>query len=113
MEEREIFLVRGNCLTIRVPEELDHHNAEKIRAGADLILEKQRINQVVFDFQDTVFMDSSGIGVIMGRYRSMGCMGGKVSAVHMGERVERIFRMSGLYKLIPVNREAVWKHKGE
>ena len=108
-----MFLIRGNCLTIRVPEELDHHNAERIRAGADEVLEKQRISQVVFDFQDTVFMDSSGIGVIMGRYRNMGLLGGKVSAVHVGERIDRIFRLSGLYKLIPVNREAAWNHRGE
>lgn len=113
MEERGIFQIRGNCLTILVPEELDHHNAEKIREGADRLLEKNRINQVVFDFRDTVFMDSSGIGVIMGRYRNMGRMGGKVRAVHVGNRIDRIFRMSGLYKLIPVTREAAWNHKGE
>ena len=72
---------------------------------------KQQLKQVIFDFQETVFMDSSGIGVIMGRYRNMGCLGGKVSAVHVGERIHRIFRLSGLYKLIPVNREAIWSHK--
>ena len=110
---RELFEVRGNSLVIHVPEELDHHNAEPIRQGADQILEKQQLKQVIFDFQETVFMDSSGIGVIMGRYRNMDCLGGKVSAVHVGERIDRIFRLSGLYKLIPVNREAIWSHKGE
>ena len=67
----ELLEVKGNILIIYVPEELDHHCAEKIRIESDRILTKQNIRQIVFDFRRTVFMDSSGIGVIMGRYRNI------------------------------------------
>ncbi|HIT91175.1 MAG TPA: STAS domain-containing protein, partial [Candidatus Merdenecus merdavium] len=73
-----LFKVRGTSLTIFVPQELDHHNAEMIRTGADRIIESQNIRGVIFDFAETQFMDSSGIGVIMGRYKNLRFMGGKV-----------------------------------
>ena len=72
---RELFEVRGNSLVIHVPEELNHHNAEPIRQGADQILEKQQLKQVIFDFQETVFMDSSGIGVNHGALPEHGLSG--------------------------------------
>lgn len=98
----ELFQVKGSILTIRIPEELDHHSAEKIREGSERILEGQRIREVIFDFGDTRFMDSSGIGMIMGRYRSMNQMGGSVRAVHVKERVAKILQLSGIYKVIPI-----------
>ena len=76
--------VTGNMLKIRAPEELDHHSAEHIRRESDEILARNNIRQIVFDFQKTVFMDSSGIGVIMGRYRNIRLTGGTVKAVHVG-----------------------------
>ena len=64
----ELLEVKGSTLTVYVPEELDHHYAEQIRVESDRILARQNIRQIVFDFRRTAFMDSSGIGVIMGRY---------------------------------------------
>ena len=63
------YEVQENCLTIFLPKELDHHNAEEIRRKSDRLIEKHHIKCVIFDFGETQFMDSSGIGVIMGRYR--------------------------------------------
>ena len=63
------YQVQENCLTIFLPKEVDHHNAEEIRKSADSVIEKNHIKYVIFDFKDTEFMDSSGIGAIMGRYR--------------------------------------------
>ena len=63
------YQVEENCLTIFLPSEVDHHNAEKIRRKSDRLIEKHHIKCVIFDFGETNFMDSSGIGVIMGRYR--------------------------------------------
>ena len=80
--------VEENCLTIFLPGELDHHNAEEIRKGADKLIEENHIKCVIFDFQETNFMDSSGIGVIMGRYKMVYLLGGEVWAVHANERMK-------------------------
>ena len=58
-----------NYLCIKMPKELDHHGASDIRKLADELIIDDRVKNIVFDFEDTVFMDSSGIGLIIGRYR--------------------------------------------
>lgn len=97
-----LFKVRGTSLTIFVPQELDHHNAEMIRTGADRIIESQNIRGVIFDFAETQFMDSSGIGVIMGRYKNLRFMGGKVIAINVSDRIHRILTLSGIYKIVDI-----------
>ncbi len=95
----------GTTLMIQVPEELDHHAAEEIRTEADFLLKTQEIRRLVFDFSHTVFCDSSGIGMLMGRYKIMHALGGQVQAVHVSENVGRILRMSGVTKLILVEED--------
>ena len=90
----EDFQIIDNCLMVRMPEEVDHHRASYICEGADRLL--------VFDFEDTRFMDSSGIGIIMGRYRKISCFGGHVYAIHADRQIQRIFRMSGLHKIVEI-----------
>ncbi len=98
----QYFDVKGTTLFVRLPSEIDHHNAEELRKGADKILQKKLIRLVAFDFEQTVFMDSSGIGMIMGRYKMMRFMGGTVIAVHVNERMQRIMKLSGICKLIDI-----------
>lgn len=99
------YQVQENCLTIFLPNELDHHNAEKIRRKADRMIEKHHIKCVIFDFQETNFMDSSGIGVIMGRHRIVKLLGGEVWAVNANERMKKILLMSGVTKIIQIYEE--------
>ena len=66
------------------------------------IMEKGCLVGYVFDFTETEFMDSSGIGVIIGRCKNLGYSGGDVSACHLNERVDKIFTVSGLKKIIQV-----------
>ena len=94
------FKVSGGELRIFLPKEVDHHNAEDIRRKADRILETGAVSRVVFDFSETDFMDSSGIGVIMGRYKRICFMGGTLEVLHTNKRMDRILRMAGIYKLI-------------
>ena len=96
----ERFEVNGRTMVIRLGEDLDHHNAVYIREMADGFIEKYPINRVIFDFSGVEFMDSSGIGVIMGRYKQMSYVGGMVCVCGIGKNVDRIFQMSGLYKLV-------------
>ena len=99
------YQVEENCLTIFLPGELDHHNAEEIRKGSDKLIEENPIKCVIFDFQETNFMDSSGIGVIMGRYKLVYLLGGEVWAVHANERMKKILTMSGVTKIIQMYEE--------
>lgn len=96
---------KGTLLIIRVPEELDHHTAEEVRTQADHLLTTEQIQKLVFDFSRTVFCDSSGIGMLMGRYKIMKALGGEIQAVHVSENVHRILQMSGVTRLIPIKRD--------
>jgi stage II sporulation protein AA (anti-sigma F factor antagonist) len=87
-------------LVVNVSEELDHHNAEIIRDKIDKLIVKNNIKCVIFDFSNTNFMDSSGIGVIMGRYKNIKNMGGNVVVTNINKRMDRIFKISGLYRII-------------
>lgn len=99
------YQVQENCLTIFLPHEIDHHNADEIRKKADQLIEKNHIKCVIFDFAQTNFMDSSGIGVIMGRYKMIYLLGGEVWAVHANERMKKILTMSGVTKIIQIYEE--------
>lgn len=99
------YQVQENCLTIFLPKEVDHHNAEEIRKNADLMIEKNHIKYVIFDFGSTEFMDSSGIGAIMGRYRIIRLVGGEVWAVHTNARIKKILTMSGMTKIMQIYEE--------
>ena len=99
------YLVEENCLTIYLPQEVDHHYAEEIKKEADRLIERKHIKYVIFDFKHTDFMDSSGIGVIMGRYRQIQLLGGEVCAVHANERMKTILNMPGVTKSIQPYQE--------
>ena len=91
-----------NCLMVRLPEEVDHYRAAYICENADKLILQKEVQHVVFDFEETRFMDSSGIGIIMGRYRKIACFGGKVYVIHVDRQIQRILNMSGLNKVVEV-----------
>lgn len=99
------YEVQENCLTIYLPGDLDHHNAEEIRKEADRLIERGHIRYVIFDFKETDFCDSSGIGVIMGRYKKVCMFGGEVWAAHANERIKKILKMSGATKIMQIYEE--------
>lgn len=98
----ENFQVIDNCLMVKLPEEVDHYQAGYICQEADRYLLQDNVCHVVFDFEDTVFMDSSGIGIIMGRYKKIACLGGKVYAINVGKQIRRILDLSGMSSLVEV-----------
>lgn len=99
------YQVQENCLTIFLPNEVDHHNAQEIQKVSDQLIQNNHIKCVIFDFLDTNFMDSSGIGVIMGRYKMIYLLGGEVWAVHTNERIKKILTMSGVTKIVQIYEE--------
>lgn len=98
----EEYKVIDHYLMIRLPEEIDHNSCKNISRRADHMLLDSEVSHVVFDFSDTKFMDSSGIGVLVGRYRKISCFGGKVYVIHADSRILRILRMSGLEKIVEI-----------
>lgn len=98
----ENFQVIDNCLMVKLPEEVDHYQAGYICQEADQFLLRSDVCHVVFDFEDTVFMDSSGIGIIMGRYKKISPLGGRVYAINVGRQVKRILDVSGMSRLVEV-----------
>lgn len=82
--------------------ELDHHITNEVRDEIDDILMSKSVKNIIFDFKNIKFMDSSGIGVIIGRYKKVSNEGGKVSVVNVNARVKKIFNLSGMNKIIDI-----------
>lgn len=95
----------GSTLILHISEELDHHMAVQVSKTVDTQIEKGNLRILIFDFTGMTFMDSSGIGMVMGRYRKMNFLGGKTYVTGIGEGVDRIFTMSGLYRIVPKYEE--------
>lgn len=83
--------------------ELDHHIANEVREEIDYIIQEKQVKNIVFDFKNMNFMDSSGIGVVIGRYKRIFSEGGKVAVINMNSRVKKIFDLSGMNKIIQVH----------
>ena len=88
-----------NALFIFLEGDIDHHSAKSIRESIDREIEKIRPNLLVLDFKKVNFMDSSGIGLIMGRYKLVKTLKGSLKIINTSQRIERIIKLSGLYNL--------------
>ena len=91
---------RKDTLTVRLTGELDHRAASGIRRELDALIAQTGAKKLVFDLKGLDFMDSSGIGLVIGRYKLMCQRGGSVAVRKPGARVDQIFRMAGLYQLV-------------
>lgn len=101
----KIVQKKGDILKVKIPAEVDHCFADEVREEVDRRLQTEDIRILEFDFQDTEFMDSSGIGLLMGRYKLMRALGGEVRIIHAGERIRKILVLSGIHKIIPIEKE--------
>lgn len=90
----------GDLLKINLKGELDHHMAEVVKSKIELQIEKTGRRKILFDFKQVTFMDSSGVGMIIGRHKKLKNVGGKIGVVNLSERVKRIFEMSGLFNIV-------------
>ena len=91
---------RGPRRFVRLSGELDHHSAEQTRIMLDTLLKDVTVRELVLDLSDMSFMDSAGLGVILGRFRKLSMRGGKLIVKGMNTSVDRIFQMSGLYAIV-------------
>lgn len=96
---------KKDVLLVRLTGELDQCSASGIRRDLDQMLLDPRVRHLVIDLKDMPFMDSSGLGVILGRYRMMRERGGTVSLMHLSPQVKRVYDLSGMARIIPVVEE--------
>jgi stage II sporulation protein AA (anti-sigma F factor antagonist) len=89
-------------VTVVIGGELDHCSAPQIRRQLDDLLMDERVVHVVLDLENLTFMDSSGIGVLLGRLRVLNARGGSLSVKGMRPPVEKLFRLSGLDRVIGI-----------
>lgn len=94
------YKIEKESLFVPMPREVDHHVAKSISREIDFLIDSWHVRNVVFDFAETEFMDSSVIGVMIGRTKTMKLYRGEVYAIHMCDRAKRIFEKSGMERII-------------
>lgn len=90
--------------------DIDHHNAFAIREEIDEVINRSSPTALRLDFAGVTFMDSSGIGLVMGRYRLVNSYGGSMEVVNLSERMYKVMQMSGLQKLVRLAKREEMKN---
>lgn len=85
-----------NIATALLEGDIDHHTAKPMRETIDSFVERMHPKLLELDFSKIQFMDSSGIGLIMGRYRLMKQLNGSVKLINVPDRIEKVIKLSGL-----------------
>ncbi len=96
------YKMLGTSLVIAPETEIDHHATKTLRVEIDEQILKTTPEKIIFDFSRTSFMDSSGLGLVLGRYRKAKEAGVEVEIVNPGEKIYRILKMAGIDKFITV-----------
>lgn len=100
-----IYAVKKNVLVVRLSGELDHHEAELLRSEWKDMIYKNSIKHVILNLQSVTFMDSSGLGVVLGRYKEVLQLGGEMVVCSVTPPIERLFEMSGLFKIVRLEKD--------
>ena len=96
------FYEEDKLLVFTITEEIDDCSVQKIRRIADYEIERYMPKRIVFDFDCVTFMDSAGIGMVLGRYKMMKMLGGSVEMINVSPMLKKIFEMSGITKICPI-----------
>jgi stage II sporulation protein AA (anti-sigma F factor antagonist) len=89
-------------LIVRLKGELDHHTAEAVKQRMEAAIEQGQLKHIILSLKDLNFMDSSGLGVILGRYKQITAKGGKMVVCDINPAIYRLFEMSGLFKIVSI-----------
>lgn len=91
-------------MTARIIGDIDHHSAKEMRETIDDAVLKGQIRELELDFRDVSFMDSSGIGLVMGRYKLMQELGGMLHLVNVASHLKKVMVLAGLDRLAVLDR---------
>lgn len=97
------YIAKDKLLVLEINEEIDHHTTENIRRKADYEIERYMPKKTVFDFNGVTFMDSAGIGMLLGRYKIAKMLGGSVEMINVKPSIKKIFDMCGIPKIIKIS----------
>ncbi|MEE0741148.1 MAG: anti-sigma F factor antagonist [Emergencia sp.] len=110
-----MFYLKEDTLVVCLSGEIDHHVAERLRNDIDAQIQTYAAKNLILDFSDVSFMDSSGIGVVLGRYKKLAAVGGTVMIQNADRLIRQILDMSGIFSLMPYREtkdkeeEETWK----
>ncbi len=96
--------VNGEVVTAFLDGEIDHHSASVIRNEIDAEIEKNCPEVLIMDFRDVSFMDSSGIGLVMGRYKMMKPLGGELHVSNTSPQIYKVMKLAGLDRLAKMDK---------
>ena len=96
--------IENGVLDVVIHGEIDHHSAVAVRSEIDSIICESRPQKTVLDLAGVDFMDSSGLGLIMGRYALMQRIGGELTLRSPNERIIKIFDLAGLGRIIKIEK---------
>ncbi len=94
------YRTRGDTATVLLSGELDHSAAAAVKRSLDEIIADRKITTLVLDLKNLTFMDSAGLGVIMGRYRQLAGRSGQMAVKNVSSSIDRIFTISGIYSIV-------------
>ncbi len=92
----------GRALVAALQGELDHHNAAQVREELESRFASAGMRNLIFDLSKLRFMDSSGLGILIGRYKTVSALGGQTRIAAPSEQADKLLRLAGIYKIIPV-----------
>mgnify|MGYP003300930437 CR=1 FL=1 len=101
------FFNNSKALVVKINEEIDHHSCTVLKDKLDVAINLSKIDKLIFDFTGVNFMDSSGIGMILGRYNQVSKYGGHIYFSQLSEPTRRLFELSGLLRLISTREAGV------
>ena len=93
---------RDKLLTLKISEEIDENCTDKLRRKIDNEITRCLPRKVIFDFSNVSFMDSAGIGMLLGRYKVIKMLGGNLELSNVNNQVRKVFEISGILKIIPI-----------
>ncbi len=91
-----------NHIIARISGEIDHHSAKEIRETIDSATERTSPKKLILDFYGVTFMDSSGIGLVMGRYKLIHALGGELEVTNVSSHIKKVMKISGLDKFAKI-----------
>ena len=99
------YIKKDKRLIFEIEEDIDECCVQKIRRRIDNEIQRYMPKEVIFDFSNVSFMDSAGIGLIIGRYKLINMIGGELKIANVNTQIQKIFEMIGLLRLIPVEQK--------
>ena len=99
------IVAKGEAVTACLDGEIDHHTAANLRSEIDKAVDEHKPTLLVLDFKNVSFMDSSGIGLVMGRYKTISEVGGELAIINTSPQIGKVMKLAGMERLAKIGME--------